>query len=383
MASLLPATRDQLLVEVTTLTRDVLAPLAAAGPHGRVSRGLVAALAEHGLLPRLYPTDLGGSADPGPTATELCVLREAMAGVSPTTETTFAVQGLGSYPILQSGRPEITRTWIPLVARGEAVAAFALTEPDAGSDAAALALEAEPADGGYRLSGVKTWISHAPDADVYTVFARTDPDAGARGVTAFAVPGDADGLTGEPIELIAPHAIGRLEFDGVFVPADAVLGEVGGGFRVAMQTLDLFRPSVGAAAVGMGQAALDAAVGRAATRPAFGGTLKDLQGVSHPLADVATELQAARLLVYDAAAAHDAAAGRTTRQAAMAKLFATEAAQRAIDVAVQVHGAAGLAAGSLVGELYREIRALRIYEGASEVQRTIIARDLFRGVDRG
>jgi acyl-CoA dehydrogenase len=383
MASLLPATRDRLFAEVTSLTRDVLAPLAAGEPHGRVSRALVTALAEHGLLPRLYPTDLGGSADPGPTATELCVLREAMAGVSPTTETTFAVQGLGSYPILQSGRPEITRSWIPPVARGEAVAAFALTEPDAGSDAAALALAAAPADGGYRLSGIKTWISHAPDADVYTVFARTDPDAGARGVTAFVVPGDAPGLSGEPIELIAPHAIGRLEFDGVFVPADAVLGAVGGGFRVAMQTLDLFRPSVGAAAVGMGQAALDAAVVRAATRPAFGGTLKDLQGVSHPLADAATDLQAARLLVYDAAAAHDAGAGRTTRQAAMAKLFATEAAQRAIDVAVQVHGAAGLAAGSLVGELYREIRALRIYEGASEVQRTIIARDLFREVDRG
>lgn len=376
-ATLLPDARERLLGEVRQLAREVLRPVADASDPGRVNRRLVAALAEHGLLPRLFPTDLGGTADPRPTATELCVLREAMAGVCPAAETAFAVQGLGADPILQAGRPEVVRRWIPAVARGEAVAAFALTEPDAGSDAAALSLRAEPDDGGYRLTGVKQWISHAPDADVYTLFARTTADAGARGVTAFAVPGDAPGLTGAPVALISPHAIGRIELDGVYVPAEAVLGEVDHGFRVAMQTLDLFRPSVGAAAVGMGQAAVDAALDRAADRRAFGGALKDLQGVSHPLADAATALQAARLLVYDAAAARDAG-DRTTRQAAMAKLFATETAQHAIDVALQVHGAAGLEEGSLVGELYREVRSLRIYEGASEVQRTIIARELYR-----
>jgi acyl-CoA dehydrogenase len=268
--------------------------------------------------------------------------------------------------------------WIPEVAAGRAVAAFALTEPGAGSDAGALALRAEPDGGGYRLTGTKTWISHAPDADVYTVFARTTPDAGARGVTAFAVAGDADGLTGAPLELLAPHAIGTLELDGVRVPAEDVLGEVDGGFAVAMRTLDLFRPSVGAAAVGMAQAALDAALDRADRRTAFGEPIRAFQAVSHQLADMATRLQAARLLVYDAAAAHDAGTGRVTRQAAMAKLYATEAAQFVIDAAVQIHGASGLQRGHLLEELYREVRALRIYEGTSEIQRSIIARELYR-----
>ena len=377
-ATLLPAEREALLREVRELARTELAPLAHEGTPGRVDRALVRALGDQGLLPQLFPTDLGGSADPRPTATRLCILREALASESATAETTFAVQGLGSYPILQSGSQELAQRWIPAVASGDAVAAFALTEPDAGSDAAALSLAAERDGTGWRLTGTKTWISHAPDADVYTVFARTTPGAGARGVSAFAVPGDAEGLSGRPLELIAPHAIGELTFDGVFVPEDALLGELDHGFRVAMATLDLFRPSVGAAAVGLGQAALEAALAHADQRQAFGGPLRDLQAVSHRLADMATSLAAARLLVYEAAAAADADQGRTTRQAAMAKLFATETAQQVIDGAVQLHGASGLAAGSVVGELYREVRALRIYEGASEVQRTIIARELYR-----
>lgn len=371
------ADTDAHVRRLRALAREQLAPVADTGPPGRVNRQLVQALATTGLLPRLFPRRLGGAVDGRVSASDLCTIREAVASESPTAETTLAVQGLGSYPILLSGSDELAARWIPAVAEGRAVAAFALTEPDAGSDAAALQLAAEPDGDGFRLSGEKVWISHAPDADVYTVFARTTPDAGARGVTAFVVPGDSDGLTGEPLELLAPHAIGRLLFDGVAVGRDQVLGEVDAGFRVAMTTLDRFRPSVGAAAVGLAQAALEAAVTHADSRHAFGGPLRQFQAVSHRLADMATAVQAARLLVRDAAAAHDRGE-RATRQSAMAKLFATETAQEVIDGAIQVHGAVGLQRGHLLEHLYREVRALRIYEGTSEIQRTIIARELYR-----
>ncbi len=359
------------------VARQRLVPLVEEGTPGRVNRRLVAELAACGLSQRLFPTSLGGSVDGPPSARELCVIREALASESLTAETTLAVQGLGSDPIRRAGSDPVARRWIPEVAAGRAVAAFALTEPGAGSDAAALQLRAERDGSGYRLTGEKTWISHAPDADVYTVFARTTPDAGAGGVTAFVVPGDTPGLTGEPLHLVAPHAIGRLVFDGVAVPDDHVLGEVDAGFRVAMQTLDTFRPSVGAAAVGLAQSALEAALRHADERQAFGGPLRQFQAVSHLLADIATDLQAARLLVSDAASTVDRG-DRSTRQSAMAKLFATEMAQRAVDGAIQVHGASGLERGHLLEELYREVRALRIYEGASEIQRTIIARELHR-----
>jgi alkylation response protein AidB-like acyl-CoA dehydrogenase len=233
-----------------------------------------------------------------------------------------------------------------------------------------MSLRGERDGDGWRLTGVKTWISNAPDADHYTVFART----GEREISAFAVAGGSEGLRGEPLDMLAPHPIGRLEFDGV--PARLV-GEVGAGFRLAMRTLDRFRPSVGAAAVGMAQAALDLAVDHAARREAFGRTLKELQAVSHRLADIAVETAAARLLVHQAAAAYDAGEP-TTGLAAMAKLYATEAAQRAVDAAIQVHGARALVAGHPLEHLYREVRAPRIYEGTSEIQREIIARELFR-----
>jgi acyl-CoA dehydrogenase len=365
------------VAELRTLARNRLVPVAAAGTHGRVDRDLVAALADTGLTGRLYPRALGGAATERVAATELCLIREALASECPVAETTLAVQGLGSYPILQSGPRELAERWIPEVAAGRVVAAFALTEPDAGSDAASLSLAAEPDGDGYRLTGEKVWISHAPDADVYTVFARTTPDAGARGVTAFAVPGDIEGLSGTSLELLAPHAIGRLVFDGVPVGGDQVLGEVDAGFRVAMATLDRFRPSVGAAAVGLAQAAFETARDHADARRAFGQPLRGFQAVSHRLADMATSIQAARLLVRDAARIHDAG-GRPTASAAMAKLFATEMAQEVIDGAVQVLGAKGLERGHVLEELYREVRALRIYEGTSEIQRTIIARELYR-----
>ncbi|MFZ0090782.1 MAG: acyl-CoA dehydrogenase family protein, partial [Solirubrobacteraceae bacterium] len=346
-----------------------------AGEPGRVDRSLVRALAEHGLLGRLF-------ARGEVSALELCLIREALARGCTEAETAFALQGLGAYPIFQAGSPALTEEWIPRVAAGEAVAAFALTEADAGSDPAALSLRAEPdGGGGYRLSGEKRWISNAPDADIYTVFARTDPDApGARGLTAFAVPGDAPGLSGEAHALLAPHAIGSLTFDAVAVPADHVLGVPGTGFRVAMGTLDLFRPSVGAFAIGMARAALDLTIDHARRRVTFGKPLHEHQAVAHRLAELRARTEAARLLVHQAALAHDA--GRPDPSvAAMAKLLATEVAQTVVDAAVQFHGAVALERGHPLEHLYRDVRAPRIYEGASEIQREIIARAMFRAAE--
>ena len=347
---------------------------------GRVDRDLLAKLGRLGLLRGLF----GGDPDDPPrdaAAMQLCLLRETIAAVNTHAETALALQGLGSYPILQSGSPALVDRWMPGVVSGDVVAAFALSEPGAGSDAAALSLRAEPDGDGWLLYGEKAWISNAPDADVYTVFARTTPDTRASGVTAFVVEGDAVGLSGEHLDLISPHPIGRLTFDGVRVgPAD-VLGEVDRGFAVAMRTLDLFRPSVGAFGVGMAQAALDAALAYVQQRHVHGAPLIEQQSVAHTLAEMATRTQASRLLVYDAASAYDSGAepGQITTSAAMAKLHATEAAQYVVDQAVQLHGARALERGHLLERLYRDVRAPRIYEGASEVQRTIIARGLGKG----
>jgi alkylation response protein AidB-like acyl-CoA dehydrogenase len=367
-----------LIEEVRRVARAELAPLVEAAEAGRVNRPLVRALGERGLLPRLFPKRAGGTAERDVSALELCLLREALAQESTEAETALAMQGLGGSTILRSGSGEVVQRWVPAIARGEAVAAFALTEPNAGTDAAALELKAERDGDGYRLTGEKSWISNAPDADVYALFARTTEGARSKGVTAFVLPGDAQGLTGEPIELIGRHPIGRLRLDGVRVPASDVLGEVDAGFTVAMQTLDLFRPSVGAFAVGMAQAALDASVGHAGARKAFGKPLREFQAISQMLAEMATRTEASRLLVYSAADAYDTGAPTVTRTSAMAKLFATETAQWVVDAAVQIHGAAALERGHLLEHLYREVRAPRIYEGTSEIQREIIARDLYR-----
>ena len=370
---------------VATTVTDV------APAHGAVNRPLIRTLGERGLLRALF----GGEPDEPPrdaAAMQLCLLREGLAEVTTEAETALALQGLGSYPILQSGNDATRDRWLPGVAGGDVVPAFALSEPDAGSDAAALSLEARPDPSagsghaaGWTLHGTKTWISNAPDADVYTVFARTTPGAKARGVTAFAVAGDSPGLSGERLDMIAPHALGTLCFDGVRVSRDDVLGDVDQGFGVAMRTLDLFRPSVGAFAVGMAQAALDASLAWTTERELFGGRLIDQQTTQHTLAEMATRIEAGRLLVRRAAAAYDggAPASEVTTSAAQAKLFATETAQWVVDQAVQLHGARGLQRGHLLERLYREVRAPRIYEGASEVQRTIIARGLMSGRMKG
>jgi acyl-CoA dehydrogenase len=382
--------QQDLVREVTALAAEELRPVAAAGSPGHVNRELIKAMGRLGLLARLFPgqAGTGASAASSPrtvSAMDLCLLREALATQSTEAETALALQGLGAYPILQSGTEETVRRWLPAVAAGDAVAAFALTEPEAGSDAAALSLLAEPDGDGWRLTGEKMWISNAPEADVYTVFARTTVGAGARGVTAFVVPGDRAGLGGEHLDMVSPHPIGRLTFDGARVEAAELLGEQDRGFSVAMRTLNLLRPSVGAFAVGMARAAIDAAVAHAGTRTAFGGPLRDQQAVSHLLAEMVTRTEAARLLVYAAAAAYDAGgeggsggARGIAARSAMAKLFATETAQFVVDAAVQIHGARALRRGHLLEHLYREVRAPRIYEGASEVQRTIIARELYR-----
>ncbi|MEU6596678.1 acyl-CoA dehydrogenase family protein [Streptomyces flaveolus] len=354
------------------LAADRLRPLADQGEPGRVNRPLLAELGRLGLLARLF--------DSG--ALDLCLMRESLAQACTEAETALALQGLGAHPLHAHGTPAQRERWLPRVADGSAVAAFALSEPGAGSDAAALTLAAEPDGDGWRLTGAKCWISNAPEADFYTVFARTTPGAGARGVTAFLVPADRPGLTGSPLEMISPHPIGALDFDAVPVTAADVLGEPDRGFAVAMSTLNLFRPSVGAFAVGMAQAALDATVGHTSRREAFHGKLMDLQAVSHQVAEMALRTEAARLMVYAAAAAYDAGAADVPRRAAMAKLLATETAQYVVDTAVQLHGARALRRGHLLEHLYREVRAPRIYEGASEVQRGIIAKELYATVQK-
>ena len=357
------------------LATETLAPIAATGEPGRVNRPLVRALAEHGLLARLFERD-------HVSAIELCLIREGLARGCTEAETAFALQGLGAYPIVQAGSESVKAQWIPKVAAGTAIAAFALTEPDAGSDPAALSLHAAPdGDGGYRLSGEKLWISNAPDADVYTVFARSAAATGARGLTAFAVPGDSPGLSGEPRDMLAAHAIGSLTFDDVPVGPEQVLGQPGAGFRVAMSTLDLFRPSVGAFAIGMARTALQLAASYALERETFGKPLKEHQAVAHRLAELHAQTEAARLLVHQAALAHDQQVA-DPGVAAMAKLLATEVAQAAVDAAVQFHGAVALEQGHPLELLYRDVRAPRIYEGASEIQREIIARSMFRAAEQ-
>jgi len=312
----------------------------------------------------------------------LCVIREWLGYVSPLADAIFAVQGLGSYPILLAGSGEQENRWLPDLRAGKRIAGFALTEPEAGSDVASMQMTATPdSDGGYLLRGEKTLISNVGIADQYVVFAKT-PGADVkphRRISAFVVESDADGLTEKPMVMGFEHPIGGLVFDDCRVGPEALLGKLGGGFRLAMQTLDTFRVSVGAAAVGMARRALSEALQHVRRRKQFGAYLGEHQMVQGYLADMATELDAAKLLVLRAAYEKDQGAERVTTEAAMAKLYATEAAQRIIDKAVQLLGGRGVVAGEVVETLYRAIRPLRIYEGTSEIQRLIIGRALVGG----
>jgi acyl-CoA dehydrogenase len=337
-------------------------------------RMLVARLAEAGLLRHAVPAAYGGR-DERLDVRSLCLARETLARFASLADFAFAMQGLGSGAITLFGTEDQRRTYLPAVAQGSKIAAFALSEREAGSDVAATATTAAPDGADFVLNGAKTWISNGGIADFYVVFARTGEAPGAKGLTAFIVDAESPGLEiAERIEVIAPHPLATLRFVDCRVPRDRLLGEPGQGFKVAMATLDVFRPTVGAAALGFARRALDEALARAKSRQLFGGPLAEQPTIQAKLADMALSVDAAALLVYRAAWAKDTGAERITREAAMAKLYATEAAQRVIDDAVQIHGALGVVAGHPVERLYREVRALRIYEGASEVQKVVIAR---------
>ncbi|MBC5828734.1 MAG: acyl-CoA dehydrogenase family protein [Candidatus Eremiobacteraeota bacterium] len=307
----------------------------------------------------------------------LCLIRETLARFDALAEFAFAMQGLGSYPITMSGSQDLRTRYLPKVGTGGAIAAFALSERDAGSDVAAIETRALLKGEGYVLNGEKTWISNAGIADYYVIFART-ADIGAKGLSAFMVDATAPGLrVTQTIETMAPHPLGTLELHDCEVPRGQLLGGEGEGFKIAMTTLDTFRATVGAAALGLARRALDEALWRARSRRLFGKALADFQMTKATIADMATTIDAAALLVYRAAWRKDAGARRVTREASMAKMFATEAAQGIIDSALQLFGGEGVVRGSVVEKLYREIRALRIYEGATEVQKLIIARQIF------
>jgi acyl-CoA dehydrogenase len=289
----------------------------------------------------------------------------------------FAMQGLGAGPISLFGAEAQRAEWLPRTRSGQAIAAFALSEPASGSDVANIATSARRDGSDYVIQGEKTWISNGGIADLYVVFVRTGEAAGARGLSAFIVRGDNPGLhVAERLAVIAPHPLARIRFENCRVPASALIGKPGEGFKIAMATLDVFRTTVGAAALGFARRALAETLKRAPKRELFGAPMSDLQMVQGHLADMALEVDAAALLVYRAAWVKDMGAARVSREAAMAKLYATEAAQRVIDTAVQLHGGAGVLSGHAVETLYREIRALRIYEGASDVQKVVIARSI-------
>ncbi|MGE7414927.1 acyl-CoA dehydrogenase family protein [Methylobacterium tarhaniae] len=335
-------------------------------------RRLVAALGEAGFLRFAAPED--GLFD----VRALCLLRETFARHDGLADFAFAMQGLGTGALTLSGTDAQRAAVLPGVREGHRIAAFALTEPEAGSDVARIALAATPMpDGTVRLDGEKTWISNGGIADHYVVFARSGEAPGARGLSAYLVPAETPGLTiAERLDTIAPHPLARLRFADCRVPAENRIGETGAGFKVAMATLDVFRSTVGAAALGFARRALDASLARAQSRKLFGAPLAAMQLTQTSLAEMATAIDSAALHVYRAAWTRDSGAPRITREAAMAKMVATEAAQEVIDRAVQLHGGEGVRSGSVPETLYREIRALRIYEGATEVQKLVIARQI-------
>ena len=336
-------------------------------------RELVLKLADGGWLDYCVTNKYGGK-NPNLDVRSLCLIRETLARFSGLADFAFAMQGLGSGTISLFGSAELKEKYLPDVRSGKKIAAFALTEPEAGSDAAALTTTAEQDDNSFVLNGEKTLISNGGIADYYTVFAKTGEAPGTRGISAFVVDADTAGLEiSERIEVIAPHPLARIRFNQCRIPKSQQIGNGGEGFKMAMATLDIFRSTVGAAALGFARHALHEALNRAKSRQMFGAPMSKLQLIQAKLGDMSLDIDASALLIYRAAWTKDKGAERITKEAAMAKLFATEAAQRVIDEAVQIFGGSGVVSGFAVEQLYREIRALRIYEGASEVQKLIIA----------
>ena len=336
-------------------------------------RMLVAQLGGDGWLRYVVPKAYGGVVEKLDVRS-LCLIRETIGRRSGLAEFAFAMQGLGSASLSLFGSDELKRRYLPEVCAGRRIAAFALSEPESGSDVAAMTTTARLDGDHYVIDGKKAWISNGGIAGHYVLFARTGEAPGAKGLSAFVVDADAPGLTiADRPQIIAPHPLATLAFQGCRVPKSHLLGKPGDGFKIAMATLDIFRATVGAAALGFARRALDEAVTYARRREAFGQKIAEFQLIQAKLADMALEVDAAALLVYRAAWTKDKIADRVTREASMAKLYATEAAQRVIDAAVQIHGGLGVVSGQPVERLYREIRALRIYEGTSEIQRLVIA----------
>ncbi len=364
--------------DIRTWSEREIAPLAEEEPADRAGldalmRELVNRLAAGGWLQYTVPAPWGGRARTLDVRA-LCLIRETLAFHSGIADLAFVMQGLGTGPISLFGSEDMRRRYLPDVAAGRRIAAFALSEPQSGSDVAAMTTAARQDGGDYVIDGEKTLISNGGLADQYVVFARTGEAPGARGLSAFVVDADAPGFSViEHFDIIAPHPLARLGFENCRVPASQMLGEPGDGFKVAMASLDVFRPTVGGAALGFARRACDEALAHAQARRSFGKPLAEHQLIQAKIADMALRIDAAALLVCRAAWARDTRPGRVTREAAMAKLYATESAQEVVDEAVQIFGGMGVVVGSTVERLYREVRALRIYEGASEIQRLIIA----------
>ena len=372
-------TQEQQALKDSTrrLAEERIAPIAEEADESPfVHRGLMAILAESELLRHTAPLEYGGL---GVRVMNLCIIREELSRVSAQADTNFIMQGLGSYPITLGGTHEQKSRFLPPVVRGESIAAFALTEPQAGSDVLSMTTEATPDGDDWVLNGRKKFISQAGDASTYTVFAKTDPGQGSRSLSAFIVERGTPGFDdSKRLDLMAAHPIGEPVFEECRIPQGNLIGERGQGLRLALGTLDTFRTTVAAAAIGMGLAAYEAALDYARNRSMFGQQLSDFQATQFKLADMAVSLDAARLLAHRAAWLKDSGRETIIKEASFAKLFATEAASRIVNEAVQIHGGAGLEKGNRVERLYREVRALTIYEGTSEIQRQTIARQLLR-----
>ena len=340
------------------------------------ARALLTLLGREGFVGYTVPKKFGG-VHPTVQARDLCILREELARGSSLADTMFAIQALGSYPITLAGSDHQKRRYLPPMATGTSIAAFALTEPEAGSDISSMETRAVKRGKRYLLTGTKHLISNAGLAHTYVVFALTNPKERKKGMSAFVVEANTPGLTvKEKISVMSPHPIGTIAFEDCLVPEEQLLGKEGDGLKIALTTLDLLRCTVGAAALGLAQRALEEAIRHSQNRRQFGQKLAEFQGIQFQLADMATELEASRLLVHQAAWTKDRGGKGFTQKSSMAKLFATEAAQRIVDHALQIHGGLGVVSGTPVEQLYRDVRALRIYEGTSEIQRLIIARNL-------
>jgi acyl-CoA dehydrogenase len=344
----------------------------------REALSLARRLGQEGFMAYAVPHPYGGIRETV-QAQDLCIIREELAYFAALADVMFGVQALAAQPIVIAGTDDQKKKYLPPLSRGQTIGAFALTEPKAGSDASAITLRAKKVTGGYALTGNKRFISNAGIAHTYIVFASTMPEAKAKGISAFIVQADAPGFeVTERTRMLSPHPIGVLGFDDCFVPRHGLLGTEGIGLKLALQTLDILRCTVAASAVGFARRALAEAITHSRSRQQFGRAIGEFQGTQFKLAEMAADLEASRLLVYQAATAHDRTDPNLAMKSSIAKLFATEAAQRIVDQALQIHGGNGVVAGHIMERLYRDVRALRIYEGTSEIQKLMIARQLLK-----